>query len=1104
MGFWSRRITNVASLMGGTAASTLLGGETDGLAIDFTDASLTVRDTTTTSNAWTQIEGGVQTFWRDRSFTSYASPSPKITRDSDGNYTYRPHNLQAMSEVFASAYWSSGGVTLAADAAAPTSGPASSYLVTGSSGAVAHRVFPAANVTVTASIPYTGSIYVKKGTQRYLALTVYGAANHWLSAVFDLDDGLTTASQTATGATSGTLLSSAKEDIGSGWFRLKVTGHTTQTGLRTIVMTANAASGNTFTTNGDITIAGTGETFYAAGAMLNAGPTALTYTKTQAHNLCLQSADFATTWGNSNSTETTNTTVAPDGTTTADTITASAGAAVHVITFSGGTAVAGVMTGSVYLKKGTHQYVNVGMTSFSTVSYAMATVDLDAGTITQTTSGGGLSSASSGITNVGNGWYRVSITGTWAGSYATSGLEIGFVGTATPTPDANGRTSYNAAGTETVIAWGAQWEVASSPGKYTATTTAGVYSAVYELPREWSDPDIVNLLQQSQTFDTSWTNISTTTNANAATSPNGDVTADRLTGSAASSGHYIFQGTSTLASAYTFSVYAKYVSNQWIALRLFDGSSSYFGSFDVQNGVVGATSSATSAVTAIGSGWYRCSITVSAVAASAASNVLVALNNADSASIVTWSPAGTEAVDIWGAQLERGVTTPSTYVPTTTVAAASAGGRAASCQGLLVEEARTNICLYARDLTQSNWTKTSATAALTATGVGGVANTASTLTASASNGTAVQNITSASAARSLSMFIKRRTGTGTVTISHGATTGAEIVANGSFTGGTSWTKSGTGTEDFTGNTFAFTGADGLLLENAATVTAGKLYYWTYTISTTVTGGYAQLYIGGVATGGQTATATYTGVTRAGSTTILVQAYGDGAIDNISVKEVAETDITNSINSSTWTRVSITNETITNPCVAIKLATSGDAIDVDYCQSEAGAFITSPIYTGSASVTRAIDNISVAQTVMPSVATTGTMYASATPRAVGATQYACAISDGGSNEMYGLRATATTATAVLLIRDGAADQASISGGTWVANSPGKHAGSWAANDAAVAFNAGAVATDATVTLPTTHTMNIGHLNGATSGNSAIRQIMALPRAMSDAELQAVTT
>lgn len=82
--------------------------------------------------------------------------------------------------------------------------------------------------------------------------------------------------------------------------------------------------------------------------------------------------------------------------------------------------------------------------------------------------------------------------------------------------------------------------------------------------------------------------------------------------------------------------------------------------------------------------------------------------------------------------------------------------------GLLAEEARTNRCLWNRDLTNAAWTKTNATAAKTSTGIDGVVNSASTLTATAGNGTCLQAITSASAARITSAFIKRRTGTGVI------------------------------------------------------------------------------------------------------------------------------------------------------------------------------------------------------------------------------------------------------------------------------------------------------------------------------------------------------
>lgn len=85
-------------------------------------------------------------------------------------------------------------------------------------------------------------------------------------------------------------------------------------------------------------------------------------------------------------------------------------------------------------------------------------------------------------------------------------------------------------------------------------------------------------------------------------------------------------------------------------------------------------------------------------------------------------------------------------------------------QGMRVEETRTNLALYSSDLTNAAWTKTNMTTAKTATGPDGVSNSATTCTATAGNATALQAITSGSAARISNMYIKRRTGSGTINI----------------------------------------------------------------------------------------------------------------------------------------------------------------------------------------------------------------------------------------------------------------------------------------------------------------------------------------------------
>lgn len=87
------------------------------------------------------------------------------------------------------------------------------------------------------------------------------------------------------------------------------------------------------------------------------------------------------------------------------------------------------------------------------------------------------------------------------------------------------------------------------------------------------------------------------------------------------------------------------------------------------------------------------------------------------------------------------------------------------------EGARTNSCLQARDLTNAAWTKSNLTTAQTSTGIDGVTNSCTRCTASAGNGTALQAVVIASAAKAFGVWIKRVTGTGEIdiTLDNGST-----------------------------------------------------------------------------------------------------------------------------------------------------------------------------------------------------------------------------------------------------------------------------------------------------------------------------------------------
>jgi hypothetical protein len=96
--------------------------------------------------------------------------------------------------------------------------------------------------------------------------------------------------------------------------------------------------------------------------------------------------------------------------------------------------------------------------------------------------------------------------------------------------------------------------------------------------------------------------------------------------------------------------------------------------------------------------------------------------------------------------------------------------------GIRMENAATNLALYSDDFTNAAWTKSNLTTAKTATGADGVANSATTLTATAANATALQAITSGSALRVTSCWIKRRTGSGTINVTQDNGTTWSVVA----------------------------------------------------------------------------------------------------------------------------------------------------------------------------------------------------------------------------------------------------------------------------------------------------------------------------------------
>ena len=432
---------------------------------------------------------------------------------------WAPHNLLSYSEDFSQSVWNKANATVSGQEVTVTTASATNVLY---------------QILSTVAGQYRLEAEVKAGTTDALGLklTDQGTASHTVTV--DL-----TAETISAGT--GTTTDRSIEDIGDGWYLIGFNANIPAAGTDTVYFTEGATafgSGDTFfvrnvrlfrsdlggmvdnpdqppsrasyvpTTTAAKYLPRIGHHVYNGSAWANEGLLAESEART---NLIERSNTFNSVWSATGLSSRTANEVGPDGVAnSAYTLTSNTGAGIHAngntTLFTSGSA----HTGSCYFKKGTQRYVKLKAGNTATWP-ANVTFDLESGVVDTETSGTGT------IQEIGNGWYRCSVTAT-AGATANTNFYIYIL-------NDSKAESYTATGAETTIVWGAQVEVGATPSSFipsddgTSTVTRAAES--FTIPSAnlpWPSPNYIGSeLVTNGTFDTdtsNWTATNSTLSLN--------------------------------------------------------------------------------------------------------------------------------------------------------------------------------------------------------------------------------------------------------------------------------------------------------------------------------------------------------------------------------------------------------------------------------------------------------------------------------------------------------------------------------------------------------------------------------------------------------------